>query len=113
MNDNIDCSGDTAPSEFREGYRAGWKARGEYIRDYHKAQSGTSFGIGLMALSALVFAAVLSTIISIPFATFNVAVAIQTLLVAVGVGVAGYFIDRAETKSYKKRQAEFKEKWGD
>ena len=113
MDDNIDSSGDTAPNEFREGYRAGWKARGEYIRDFHKSISGTSFGIALMVLGALVFAALLSTVITIPFATFNIAVGIQTLLVAVCIGVAGYFIDRAETKSYKKRQAEFKEKWGE
>lgn len=112
MDDNIDCSGDTAPNEFHEGYRAGWKARGEYIRDYREAQSGSSFGIAFMVLGALVFAALLSTLITIPFTTFNIAVGIQTLLVAVGIGIAGYFIDRAETKSYKKRQAEFKEKWG-
>jgi hypothetical protein len=111
MDDNIDSSPDTAA--FSDGYKAGWKARGEYIQDFHKSISGTSLGIGLMVLSAVVVAGVLATALTIPFATFNIAVAIQTLLVATGIGVAGYFIDRAETKSYKKRQAEFKAKWGD
>ena len=111
MDDNIDCSGDNAPSEFREGYKAGWKARGEYIQDYREAQSGSAFGMSLMFIGGFMFTAFVVAGIFVPGVV--IARVVTTSLVAVGIGVAGYFIDRTETKSYKKRQAEFKEKWGE
>lgn len=108
MDDNIDCSPDT--TSFSDGYKAGWKARGEYIRDYRNANNGSAIGLGLMLVGAMAFSCI--GVAAIMYAP-PLLEAIIPLLISLGIGVAGYFINKLETKSYQKRQAEFKEKWGD
>jgi uncharacterized protein YqhQ len=112
MDDNIDCSTDiTSEKEaFSAGYEAGWKARGEYIRDCRNARSGTGFGLALMLIGGMFFAA-------FAFTSFFMAVVIERVVVAAMISLAvaavGYFINKLESKSYNKKQAEFKDKWGD
>jgi Na+/proline symporter len=108
MDDNIDCSPDTAA--FSDGYKAGWKARGEYILDYRNANTGIAVGLALMLMGAMAFSFI--GVAAIAYAP-PLSEAIIPLLVSLGIGVAGYFINRLEAKSYQKRQDQFKEKWGD
>lgn len=103
-------SKDELKEAFSAGYQSGWKARGEYITDYRNSITGTSIGMALMMLSGMVFVIFALT----PFFYAVVAERIITmLLVTALMFVAGYFINKAETKSYAKKQTEFKEKWGD
>jgi hypothetical protein len=108
MDDNIDCSPDT--TAFSDGYKAGWKARGEYIRDYRDSHSGTSFGLALMMIGGLALACIIVAAIAYaaPIAKF-----VPTALFIVIPMIAGYFIDKFENKNYAKKQKVFKEKWGD
>jgi uncharacterized protein YqhQ len=100
---------DKTEQMVREAYRAGWSDRAEYIRDYRNAQSGTGFGLMLMLAGGMVFAAFALT-------PFFMAVVIERVVVAAMISLAvaavGYFINKLESKSYNKRQAEFKAKWG-
>jgi uncharacterized protein YqhQ len=101
---------DTSEKEaFSDGYEAGWSDRAEYIRDCRNARSGTGFGLMLMLAGGMVFAAFALT-------PFFVAVVIERVVVAAMISLAvaavGYFINKLESKSYNKRQAEFKAKWG-
>jgi len=112
MDDNIDCSTDiTSEKEaFSAGYEAGWKARGEYIRDCRNARSGTGFGIALMMLGGMT----LVMFLVMPFImTVVIERVITASLVALSVMIVGYFINKLESESYNKKQAEFKDKWGD
>lgn len=94
MEDNIDCSPDT--TAFSDGYKAGWKARGEYIRDYNASIVGTSFGLSLMMLGAFVFTIFVATAIFMPVIVERVAIA---LLCAAAVIAMGYCVNKLENKS--------------
>jgi hypothetical protein len=94
---------------FSAGYEAGWKARGEYIQDYRKAQSGSSFGLALMLIGGMS----LIMFVSMPFIMSVIIERVITAsLVAVLIIAGGYFINKAENKSYNKKQNDFSEKWG-
>ena len=94
------------------GYDAGWKARGEYIRDYQEANSNTSLGLVFMIFGIGMCLAVITIAVITPAAALNV----TNFFILIGIfgviSVAGYFINRVETVSAAKRKAAFLDKWG-
>lgn len=93
---------------YKAGFSKGWQQRGEFIQDYRTAHNDTAAGVALMLLGSLAVLCILGLALITPV---NVAGAIQAGAIAGAVGVAGYFIHRVEAKSYRKRQAAFKNKW--
>lgn len=101
---------DSQREAFSAGYKAGWKARGEYIRDYRNSLTGSSFGLGLMFLGgAMLVTVVLLGIIN----AISVIDLIIPLSIVTGIAAIGTYIDKLENASLAKKQAEFKEKWGE
>ncbi len=100
----------TQKEAFSAGYEAGWKARGEYIRDYRNSLSGTSLGLGIMMIAGLMGLMFIMTSIFMPVVPERAVIAV---LVSVGFFVLGWYINKKEDVSFKKKQAEFKDKWGE
>lgn len=93
-----------------DGFREGWNSRAEYIRDYRNAHSGTGLGIVLMIVSVTTLLCIVGLAFFAPVHNIG---ALQISAIFAVVGIAGYFVNRFESKSYNKRLTEFREKWGE
>lgn len=99
--------------DYHTGFLDGWKARQIYIDDWRKVTSSqTSGGAALMLAGLLVMFSIIGIVIAMPG---NVVYAnlILMFLGSNAIMIAGYFINRSETKSHQKRMTAFREKWGE
>lgn len=101
-------------SEYNEGFRNGWKARGEYIQDYRKAHNGTAGGIGLMLISSMFsIGMIVVAFFVIGIEHVNIANFIKLEIGCWVVFALAVWLHRWETRDYQKRQNDFNKKWID
>jgi hypothetical protein len=106
------------PNEYQRGWKEGWIARGEYIKDRKTSIDGSRTGLTLMMLCAM---------FGLPFAYLSIIAGMDTpglrnpffdiqfyllWLAIAAFGIGGYFLDKHEVKRYYARKKTFEEKWG-
>lgn len=113
----IKANGEPSPPAFYDG----WNAHCEYLRDVRQIGYGyPGFGFMAMVIGGVIFFAPASLAIFIIVSTnnpnwadiFNWTGVVKVMAVSAVVFVIGLFINRLERNAFRKRQEQFKQKWG-